>query len=107
MKNITQNLSLAAIGRVNNVQALIDKLNNTTVGGINSRIDGHGVLLALIHTKINTLASLFGIVFNADGTLNSEAYTTHTHSFIDSTITDTADGTGIKKDTTKTTTGVK
>ena len=117
------------------LQSLIDKLNNTTVGGLNARIDSNDIDIAtltgridsndidiatltaridsndtditLINEKINTLASLFSLIFNSDGTLNSEAYTTHTHNYTNSTIQDTADGTGIQTDTTNTTTGVQ
>jgi len=115
------NLGAVAMGKAAYLQSLIDKLNTTTVGylsaridandvdifNISGRIDSNDVDIALINAKINTIASIFSIVFNADGTLNSEAYSVHKHSYIDSTIADTADGTGTQTDTTKTTTGVK
>jgi len=135
MVNSKQNLGAVAIVKTNHLQSLIDKLNNTTVGDISNRIDSNDTdisilsdridsndrdisslsdridsndtSIALINEKINTLASLFSLVFNDDGTLDSEDYTTHTHDYIDSTISDTTDGTGEQTDTTKTTTGVQ
>lgn len=60
----------------------------------------------IINAKINSIASLFGITFNIDGTVNLEAYTEHTHNYTDTTITDTTDGTGTEQTTNKVTTGV-
>ena len=81
--------------------------NDNDIATLGSRADSHDSDISLINTKIDTLATIFSIVFNADGTLNSEAYTAHTHDYVDSTIADTADGTGTQTDKTKTTTGVK
>lgn len=121
MNDSQLNLGAAAMGKSAYLQSLIDKLNTTTVGdlsaridandvdifNINGRIDSNDVDIALINKKINTIVSVLSIVFNTDGTLSSEAYSTHKHSYIDSTIADTADGTGAQTDTTKTTAGVE
>ncbi len=115
------NLGAVAMGKAAYLQSLIDKLNSTTVGDLSARIDSNDTDIAtlsgridsndaditLINTKIDTIASLFSLVFNSDGTLSSEAYSSHKHDYIESTIADTADGTGTQTDTTKTTTGVK
>ncbi len=94
-----RNFDKASIVKSRELQELIDTLNNTTVGNLQSQID-------LINRKIDAIAGLFSILFNTNGTLSSEAYTTHTHNYEDETIADTADGTGTSTTTTKTTTGV-
>lgn len=53
--------------------------------------------LSVINNKLEALATLLGITFNPDGTLSSETYTAHTHSYEDD------NGTNV---TTKTTQGV-
>jgi hypothetical protein len=57
--------------------------------------------------KLNAIATVLGITFNSDGTLNTEAYSSHTHSYEDSTINDTADGTGTETVTVKSSSGVE
>ncbi len=86
---------VARLGRVAFIKAkkldkLIDILQNTTIGTINDDIN-------IIDTKINSIASLFGITFNTDGTIDTEAYTQHTHNYTDTTITDTEDGSGTEQ----------
>lgn len=54
--------------------------------------------------KLDQIFALFSIVFNPDGTIDAENYTTHKHNYADATIADTADGTGTLTETTKTTT---
>jgi len=92
-------LDKAAVVKTRELNALIDTLNNTTIGTINDDI-------SMLNKKIDALSSVFGLVFNADGTLASEAYSTHTHKYEDDTIADTSDGTGETTTTTKTTQGV-
>ena len=86
-------LSKIALSKSYTLQTLIDKLNNTTIGGIVSdveansydistlqtRVDNNDDDIALINAKIDAIASLFNIVFNEDGTIKSEDYSTHTH----------------------------
>ena len=81
--------------------------HDTDIATLSGRIDSNDTDIALINEKINTIASLFSLLFNSDGSLSSEVYTSHVHEYIDSTIADTVDGTGTQTDTTKTTTGVK
>ena len=135
MTDAKLNLGVVAIGKAAYLQSLIDKLNSTTVGDLSDRIDSNdndiAVLsgridsndtdisnlsdridsndtdIALINQKIDTIAAIFSIVFNSDGTLSSEEYSTHAHDYVDSTIADTEDGSGTQTDTTKTTAGVK
>lgn len=135
MTDANSNLGAVAMGKAATLQALIDKLNSTTVGdlsdridsnnnditvlsgrinsndidiaNISDRIDSNNADIALINKKIDTVAAIFSIVFNSDGTLSSEEYSTHAHDYVDSTIADTEDGSGTQTDTTKTTAGVK
>jgi hypothetical protein len=111
-KDKSSKLSKLALSKSYNIQALIDKLNNTTAGDLSDRIDGNdydienlqtnltsiNTNINLINTKINNFANLFGITFNADGTIDTENYLTHKHDYID---------TNNDEDTTKTTQGIK
>lgn len=85
MDELQNNLGSAAIVKAGYLQSLIEKINNTTVGDLNARIDSNDSELALINKKIEALAALFSLVFNSDGTLNSEAYSSHKHGYTDST----------------------
>jgi len=91
------------------LQALIDTLNNTTIGTLNTDIGNiqlalnvNTVAITLINTKINSIASIFGVTFNPDGTLLTETYSTHAHTYSDATI----DATGIVTNTSRNTLGV-
>jgi hypothetical protein len=111
-KDKSNKLSKLALSKSYTIQALIDKLNNTTVGNLSDRIDDNDYDIGNIQTSLNTLnnninlintkmsnfASLFGVTFNADGTINTENYSIHKHDYID---------TNKDIDTTKTTQGVK
>ena len=123
----SNNLGAVALTKARELQALIDILNNTTVGSLNEDITANANAIislnadvdtldgkvttntnaiASLNAKMNALATLFTLVFNQDGSMASEAYTTHTHDYEDATIADTADGTGVESSTTKTTAGV-
>ena len=87
--------------RTKKLNDLIATLQNTTIGGLLLRVENNeddiitlDDRIDLLNTKMNSIASLFGITFNTDGTINTESYTPHTHGYTDSTIPDTADGTG-------------
>jgi len=64
------------------------------------------VTIAVVNAKIDALASALGITFNANGTLQSNGYSSHTHAYTDATIADTADGTGTTSQANKNTQGV-
>ncbi len=112
------NKRVARLGRVafiktKKLDKLIATLQNTTIGTINDDINNIELNINnlynandIINTKINSIASLFGITFNTDGTVNLEAYTQHTHDYTDTTITDTEDGTGTEQSTDKQTSGI-
>jgi len=163
MKNSqSDKLSRISIVKSAGLQALIDILNNTTVGTLSSSIDSNSADIVtintsitnintqaatnandiaaintsitdintqattnandiaainasiqtltdidtLINSKIDSIALLFGIVFNTDGTISTQNYTAHTHSYSDVSIEDTADATGLTNTDTKTTQGV-
>jgi len=91
---------------ISNLSDRIDS-NDTDISNLSDRIDSNDTDIALINQKIDTIAAIFSIVFNSDGTLSSEEYSTHAHDYVDSTIADTEDGSGTQTDTTKTTAGVK
>jgi len=95
----------------------------------NSIIQDYGIIFNTDNTtksndvvdKVDALVALFGMTFSRISdrlVLNTEAYTTHTHTvsditdfdhthaFNDATIADTADGTGTQTDTVRETEGV-
>ena len=76
-----------------------DANNNVLDNGIKDDV-------TLLKAKMSALATLFGITFDASGNITAESYTTHTHSYQDGTINDTADGTGAQTDTARNTNGV-
>ena len=87
--------------RTKKLNALISTLQNTTIGTINSDIEAIELNInnlyntsIVTNNKIASIADIFGITFNPDGTAISQTYTQHTHEYTDSTILDTADGTG-------------
>ena len=80
----------------NNVQS-----NNTKTLTLQNEAD-----ILLLEAKVVAMANLFGIAFDTDGNITAEDYTTHTHEYVDGTIADTGDGTGLQTDTTKNTSGV-
>lgn len=86
---------------VNALNNTINDLNNV-INNLNSTISD----LNIAEQKIDEIANLLGITFDANGILTAEEYTTHTHGYEDSTITDTADGTGALTTTNKTTEGI-
>jgi hypothetical protein len=116
----SNNLGVVALTKAKELQVLIDTLNNTTVGslsdnittnanaitGINNTLVSINNSINLINTKVSTLASIFSIMLNTDGSLLSEAYSSHTHAYLDGTINDTADATGSQTDTIRNTQGV-
>ena len=116
----SNNLGAVALTKARELQALIDILNNTTVGslsdditantnaitGINNTLVSINNSISLINTKVSTLTSIFSIMLNTDGSLMSEAYSSHTHAYEDGTINDTVDATGTQTDTTRNTQGV-
>ncbi len=99
-------LSKLALSKSYILQNLINTLNNTTVGSLSNDIGNIQTELTTLNTRIVNFASLFGVVFNPDGTITSEDYTTHKHNYKDKTINDTDDGTGVETDTTRETLGV-
>jgi hypothetical protein len=56
-----------------------------------------------VQSKINAISALFSIIYNESFLIQSQAYTTHKHSYTDTTINDTEDGTGTATITIKTT----
>lgn len=128
------NLGAVALTRTRDLQALIDTLNNTTVGSLANDMAANATAIAtlnehltlrdsdisenttaiainstaitLLSTKLSSLCTLFGVVFDESGNVVAQEYSTHTHDYADATIADTADGTGVESSTTKTTTGV-
>jgi prophage DNA circulation protein len=106
-------LGLLAYKKSKKLDALIQELQNTTIGSLNEsvslntqNINNINKVLQNMQTKIESLSELFQIVFNEDGTITDQAYTTHKHSYKDSTINDTEDGTGVLTNITKETTGI-
>lgn len=106
-------LGLLAYKRAKRLDKLIEELQNTTIGSLNEdinantqSIDNINQSLQIIQAKIQSIADLFSITFNPNGTIANENYTNHTHSYIDSTVSDTEDGTGTQTDTTKQTTNI-
>lgn len=120
-------LAAAASVKIRELQVLIDTLNNTTVGSLNEDIAANATAIAanttnitanttaitantsaiaLINAKLTAIAGLFGLVFDINGALTSNSYTSHTHTYEDATIADTADGTGTVTITAKNTQGV-
>lgn len=83
-----------------------DSNNNITSNQIKTDVNTLDSSVDILNNKIAAIASVLGITFNADGTLATEEYTTHTHSYVDTTIADTADGTGTESETTKSTSEV-
>ena len=69
------------------------KLEKTTVGEILEEIQ-------TINNKMDAISEILGITFSQKGTLLSEGYTEHKHSYVDTTIPDTADGTGVLQSST-------
>ena len=100
--------SLVNLNAIKNrqLQELVDILNNTTVGSITQDIDNIYNTLGVISNQIAALGSVLNITFNPDGTLLNNGYTAHRHDYEDSTINDTADGTGTISTETKQTGGV-
>jgi len=80
--------------------------NANDIAAINASIQTLTDIDTLINSKIDSIALLFGIVFNTDGTISTQNYTAHTHSYSDVSIEDTADATGLTNTDTKTTQGV-
>ena len=112
-KDKSKKFAHIAMSQQRKLKELIYTLNNTTIGDLRLRvINNEDDIITLdnridtLDNKITAIASIFDIVFNADGTLNSESYTTHKHNYIDTTITDTDDGSGIENSATKATDGV-
>ena len=56
-----------------------------------------------VTSKLEKIIQLFSITFDSNGNIISNNYTSHTHSYKDATIADTAEGTGTLSETTKTT----
>jgi hypothetical protein len=118
--NKKNKLANVAVAKARELQALIDTLNNTTVGGLSDRIDTNDLAITslsqadtsinealnVMNNKLNSIAASFGIVFDNTGLITSEDYLSRTHSYEDATINDTTDGTGTESVTTKTTQGV-
>lgn len=84
---------------VQDLAITFDSNNNVLDNGIKDDV-------TLLKSKMESLVALLGVVFNSSGNITSESYTTHTHSYQDGTINDTADGTGIQTDTARNTNGV-
>lgn len=106
-------LGLLAYKRAKKLDKLIEELQNTTIGSLNEDVNANtqsinsiNQTIQIIQTKLQSIAELFSITFNPDGTIASENYTNHTHSYTDSTISDTEDGTGTQTDNTKQTTNI-
>lgn len=83
----------------------IDALS-TSLQSLSQQVSENASAIALINSKIDAIASIFSVIFNTDGSLSSQGYTSHMHSYEDGTIADTVDGTGTQTDTTRTTQGV-
>ena len=73
---------------------------------LNSDLAAANVKINKLQAKIDAISNLFTISYNSDGSINTESYTAHTHSYKDKTIEDTADGSGATTDTSRTTGGV-
>ena len=88
---------------------LLDKTNIAIeVLGVTTNTVDHRLVLdaSVLSNKLDAIAGLFGVVFNVDGTINTESYSSHSHSYLDATINDTTDGTGTSTDTARETNGV-
>lgn len=83
-----------------------DANNNVLENGIKDDVESNKNRLDIIESKLDSIASFFGITYYPNYTIHNENYTTHTHDYEDGTINDTNDGTGTQTDTTRTTTGV-
>jgi hypothetical protein len=101
------------LAAMQDLEITFDANNNVDVDGIKNTVTANTAniatntdSIAALTVKLDNVANLFGITFNSDGTIATESYTGHTHDYVDSTIEDTADGTGTQTDTTKTTAGV-
>ncbi len=106
-------LGRVAFNRTKRLDELIAKLQNTTIGTISGDIDNIKLNIDnlysandIINTKINSIASIFGVTFNTNGTLLDENYSQHTHTYTDKAITDTEDGSGEEETVGRETGGV-
>ncbi len=75
-------------------EALSDQVdtNKANITLIQSSLVSIGEDIIETNNKLDAIASLFGITFNADGTLANEIYTSHTHSYDDSGTTKSTGG---------------
>jgi hypothetical protein len=119
-ENKRNKLGQIALKKARQLDKLIMKLKNTTIGSIseatnnNSRkieaieknINNINSELLKIKTEVQSISSILGIEYNEDGTVLGEKYTTHTHNYKDVVITDTDDGSGVESETTKETDGI-
>lgn len=94
---------LAKLGviKAHELQALIDVLNNTTVGELNSKVNSLESKVSALEDKNNSLESEVNSLKQ-----RLENYENHNHGYEDTTINDTADGSGTPSTTNKTTGGV-
>lgn len=76
-------LILSNLAKTRNLQKLVDKLNNTTTGSLQN--------------QISAIASILGITFNADGTLDTHIPHTHSYEDNDGTTTETKTTGGISQ----------
>ena len=76
-----------------------DTLNQVTINQIKTDV-------ALLIQKVSALATMLSSSFDGAGNILTDGYAIHTHGYIDTTISDTADGSGVSTDTSKTTAGV-
>ena len=86
-KNKKDKLGTVGFAKTIELQNLINTLNNTTVGNLNAEITALKNRCTLLESQVLALQS-------------------HTHTYEDTTIADTADGSGAASSTTKTTGGV-
>ncbi len=87
MVNKEEILTNITLARSRKQKKRIDELESTTLGSLEGRI-------STLETKVQSLENMLA---NYEG---------HTHSYIDTTINDTTDGTGVETNTTKTTGGI-
>lgn len=86
-KNKINKLGTVGFAKTIELQRLIDELNNTTVGTLSNDV-------STLQTQVSTLIGQMNTLLN------------HTHTYTDTTISDTADGSGTASSTTKTTGGI-
>lgn len=106
INNIIDTITIKNMQKVRQIPALREEMEiiKTDMELLKNIIDSFEGDISAINSKLDKIVQLFSIVFDSDGSIASNNYTTHKHNYTDATIADTADGTGTLTETTKTTT---